>query len=193
MDIRTCILEAATKVYGALGYRGATTRRIAQEAGVNELTLFRHFGSKEALIHEAVRCCGPEAKLIPLPDEPVDPYAELLAWASTHHATIRKHGALIRTTLAEIDEHPELISPNDPYALAYEQLAGYVRALQRQGRADAAVEPLCVAAMLLNALLLNGIMRDVMPQMMGPDPDSHVDQFVRNFLRAVGAPVPAHT
>ena len=32
------------------GKRGATTREIADVAGVNEATLFRHFGTKEALI-----------------------------------------------------------------------------------------------------------------------------------------------
>ena len=37
------ILEAAARLYGEHGFRGTTTRRIAQEAGVNEVTLFRQF------------------------------------------------------------------------------------------------------------------------------------------------------
>ena len=47
MDVREQLLEAAVKVFAIAGFRGATTRRIAQEAGVNEVTLFRQFGSKE--------------------------------------------------------------------------------------------------------------------------------------------------
>jgi len=47
------ILEAAARVYSKHGFRGATTRLIAAEAGVNEVTLFRTFGSKGALL-EAV-------------------------------------------------------------------------------------------------------------------------------------------
>ena len=54
MDVREQLLEAALKVFADAGFRGATTRRIAQEAGVNEVTLFRQFGSKEGLILEAV-------------------------------------------------------------------------------------------------------------------------------------------
>ena len=53
MDIRDRILEAAKKVYAQHGFRGATTRLIAIEAGVNEVTLFRQFKSKTALINEA--------------------------------------------------------------------------------------------------------------------------------------------
>ena len=49
MDIRDRILDAAKKIYAQHGFRGATTRLIAIEAGVNEVTLFRTFGSKAAL------------------------------------------------------------------------------------------------------------------------------------------------
>lgn len=34
--------------------RGATTRRIAERAGVNEVTMFRRFGIKSALIRAAI-------------------------------------------------------------------------------------------------------------------------------------------
>lgn len=193
MDIRTRILEAATKVYAEVGYRGATTRRIAAEAGCNELTLFRHFGSKEALIHEAVACCGPESKLIPLPEVPVDPYAEIREWAWQHFAQLRQHQSLIRTTIGELEEHPDLVRPSDPYALAYEQLAGYVAKLQADGRAEADADPLSAAATLLNALILNAIMRDLLPAMIPNEPEFHVDQLVRHFLRGIGASVPART
>ena len=53
-DIRERILDAATRVYTEAGFRGTTTRRVAQEADVNEVTLFRHFGTKEALIKAAL-------------------------------------------------------------------------------------------------------------------------------------------
>jgi AcrR family transcriptional regulator len=53
MVSRERILDAAARVYSKHGFRGATTRLIAAEAGVNEVTLFRTFGSKGALL-EAV-------------------------------------------------------------------------------------------------------------------------------------------
>ena len=49
MEIRDRILEAAKRVYAKHGFRGATTRLIAIEADVNEVTIFRTFGSKAAL------------------------------------------------------------------------------------------------------------------------------------------------
>src|SRR5215469_7748101 len=49
-ETRERILTAAREVIARKGKRGATTREIAEVAGVNEATLFRHFGTKEALI-----------------------------------------------------------------------------------------------------------------------------------------------
>lgn len=49
-DTRERILAAAREVIAKKGKRGATTREIADVAGVNEATLFRHFGNKAALI-----------------------------------------------------------------------------------------------------------------------------------------------
>ena len=190
MDFKQRILEAAAKVYAEVGYRGATTRRIAAMAGCNELTLFRHFGSKATLIHEAVACCGPESVLYPLPDEPLDPHAEIRSWASMHFENIRKHAAMIRTTIGELEEHPELVRPSDPYALAYGQLAAYVGRLQASGRADTAIDPMAASALLLNTLLLNGIMRDVMPALITNPPELDLDNFVRLFLRGIGAQMP---
>ena len=43
------IFDATIALVSEKGYLGATTREIARRAGVTELTLFRHFGSKENL------------------------------------------------------------------------------------------------------------------------------------------------
>ena len=58
-ETRERILSAAREVIGRKGKRGATTREIADVAGVNEATLFRHFGTKEALlVATAQHFCG---------------------------------------------------------------------------------------------------------------------------------------
>ena len=43
------ILDAALKVFAEKGYRGATTRAIAAEAGVDNSTVFRNFKTKKNL------------------------------------------------------------------------------------------------------------------------------------------------
>src|SRR6516162_10526649 len=47
---RERILDAAARTFSIEGIQGATTRQIAREASVNEVTLFRHFKSKEQLL-----------------------------------------------------------------------------------------------------------------------------------------------
>ncbi|WP_333788186.1 TetR/AcrR family transcriptional regulator [Methanomethylovorans sp.] len=54
MDAEQRILNAALKVFASEGYIGATTRRIAKEANVAEVTLFRKFRSKENLLREVL-------------------------------------------------------------------------------------------------------------------------------------------
>jgi len=49
-DTSRKIIAAAMQLFGQVGYTRATTRLIADAAGVNEVTLFRHFGSKKNLL-----------------------------------------------------------------------------------------------------------------------------------------------
>jgi len=46
------ILDAAIILFAEKGFSATTTRQIAQAAGVNEVTLFRHFRSKQELFHK---------------------------------------------------------------------------------------------------------------------------------------------
>lgn len=52
-DTATSILSAARDLFAEKGFHNISTRLIARKAGVNEVTLFRHFGTKTAL-YEAV-------------------------------------------------------------------------------------------------------------------------------------------
>src|SRR5947209_20557385 len=70
VNTRDGILNAACGVFAQHGFRGSTTRRIADAAGVNEITLFRQFGSKEALIREAMQHLTQSANLVTLPQIP---------------------------------------------------------------------------------------------------------------------------
>src|SRR3954451_7648452 len=117
MSVRDELLSAAARVYAEAGYRGATTRRIATQAGVNEITLFRHFGSKDALIQEAITRAGSAIESQALPELPRDPARELRDWAKAHIAALRKRRSLIRMCMGEMEEHPGIFSAeNSPPA-----------------------------------------------------------------------------
>jgi AcrR family transcriptional regulator len=51
-ETRERIMAAARQLMAQKGYKGATTRKISELAGVNEVTIFRHFKSKDALFEE---------------------------------------------------------------------------------------------------------------------------------------------
>jgi AcrR family transcriptional regulator len=52
---RQRLLDAATETLNRRGIQGATTREIARRAGVHEVTLFRHFKSKEQLLRAILK------------------------------------------------------------------------------------------------------------------------------------------
>jgi AcrR family transcriptional regulator len=54
MQTRDRILETALRLFSEKGYLGATTKEIARESGIAEVTLFRHFPSKEKLFEEVI-------------------------------------------------------------------------------------------------------------------------------------------
>lgn len=53
-DTHLRLLTATRALLAQKGRRGTTTREIADLAGLNEATLFRHFGSKDALVEACV-------------------------------------------------------------------------------------------------------------------------------------------
>ena len=48
------IVDAATELFALQGFRGTTTRQIADTARVNEAIIFRHFGRKEGLYRAVI-------------------------------------------------------------------------------------------------------------------------------------------
>ncbi len=56
-DRKDAILAAATPVFARLGRTGATTKIIAQAAGVSEALLYKHFPAKDALYTQLEQHC----------------------------------------------------------------------------------------------------------------------------------------
>lgn len=188
MEHREKILKAAARVYSEVGFRGATTRRIAQEAGVNEVTLFRHFGNKAVLLHEAVHAAGVFPPAPELPAEPGDARRELREWAVAHYRDLEGKRALIRTCFGECAEHPGIIPPEDNSARrSTESLARYLGSLQRQGLVRKDLSLQTAAAMLTGVLFADAMGRDILPELFEHDADTSIAHYLDLFLRAIRA------
>jgi AcrR family transcriptional regulator len=191
--VRERLLDAAARVYAETGYRGATTRRIAQEAGVNEITLFRHFGSKTTLILEAVRQVSLRTDCATLPTTPCDPATELRDWVREELAHLTKMRSIIRTSLGEIEERPEIIpligkKPRDVIL----GLSSYLEQLQREGRASPDFDARTAALSFFGSLFADAMGRDVMPELYHEALEESADRYANLFLRAIGVvPEPA--
>jgi AcrR family transcriptional regulator len=188
MELRDRILQAAATLYAETGYRGATTRRIAERAGVNEITLFRHFGSKTRLLHEAVKCAGAVTNLCELPARPSDPRAELLEWALLTHRGLYCHASLIRTAMAEIEERPEFMpQERSPTMCAGISLRRYLQQLQDLGRIRPGVDLDAATTMFLGTLFTDALSREILSKLYPKTPEQSVEHYVDLFLHAVGA------
>jgi AcrR family transcriptional regulator len=106
---RLRILVAAREVYAEKGTRGTTTREVADRAGVNEATLFRHFGTKSQLLSEMHEHFSADPTLPSLLEEVralprIDDQLFRIGVATI--AAIRQREDLIRVTMAESISDP---------------------------------------------------------------------------------------
>jgi AcrR family transcriptional regulator len=186
-EIRTRILVAAARVYAQYGFRGATTRLIATEAGVNEVTLFRTFGSKAQLLQEMLQAQVTGSTAPTLSTDLSDPQREITAWCAMTLDYLRGHAHLIRKTIAEAEERPEAAcqaceGPNSAGA----SLVLYVERLREEGLADADADVDVAVSMFMSAMFGDALYRDIMPNAFPQPAEQAPAKYVHTFLRAVG-------
>ncbi len=185
---RQRLLEAAMRVFAESGFRGATTRKIAETAGVNEVTLFRQFKSKSALINEAAEMYARQRSEHDLPIHPVSPQEELAEWCATHLRLMRERRDVIRKCMAEVVEHPQMAEcMRKGPDVVHEQLRRYATALGRKHRLKLSADEMNVACMMLQGSLFADVMgRDVMPELFPRPLREAGAQYARAFLRLLG-------
>jgi AcrR family transcriptional regulator len=143
-DRRARILAATRQLYASYGSRGTTTREVADRAGVNEATLFRHFGTKTQLLAAMVDRYASH-----------DVFPEIMARVATlttideqlrelAHATIavmKDREDIIRVSLAEEISNPESMqsawrAPVEARKIFVEWFDERIRAGDLRGDAD---------------------------------------------------------
>jgi AcrR family transcriptional regulator len=189
MKRRDEILAAAAHVFAQHGFRGSTTRRIADTAGVNEITLFRQFGSKEELIRQAMQYCSQFVGFTPLPDVAVDPDKELTAWSESYIRYLRLQSSMIRKTMSEIEERPEMseMASTVPRK-ASADLCRYLTGLKRQGFIAEKFDAKTAAAMLMGSIFADAVGRDMMSDVYPPE-EKAAQMYTRLLLKGIGVEI----
>src|SRR5947207_8968789 len=88
---RDRILTAASDLFYRHGIRAVGVEAIAEAAGTNKMTLYRHFDSKDALVAEYLRCLAAEAGRFwddLAAAHPGDPRAQLRGWLAAMEAHV---------------------------------------------------------------------------------------------------------
>ena len=192
LPTRQRLLDAAFHVCSERGLHGATTREIADVAHVNEVTLFRHFGSKEKLIaalFQRAVVAQVESFSETEPDAN-DLQRDLTRYARRYDELLMANEALIRTLIGEARRHPEearqvICEAAKPMR---ERLMNYLRAAQKAGsvRQDLEISPAIDA---FTGMLLGGMLRrTAFAQLLDYSPADYVTTVVELFLRAIAAP-----
>jgi AcrR family transcriptional regulator len=111
---RERILAAARELLFCHGIRAVGVDAIAEAAGTNKMTLYRHFASKDELVAECLRQAAQEADSCWArfgAAHPGDPLAQLRAWLAEmadHLANADERGCALANAAVELPEkdHP---------------------------------------------------------------------------------------
>ncbi|MFV4913689.1 TetR/AcrR family transcriptional regulator [Microbacterium lacticum] len=192
---RRKLLEAAEEVFASLGYHEASIVKITERAGIGLGTFYLYFDSKQQIFEELVvdlnrRVRHSMAEAMAGADNRID--AERAGFEGFFRFTAA-HPALYR-----IVREAEFVSP-DMLRLHYTRIVeGYeagLRAAQRDGDVDAALDPEVTAWALMGAGELIG-MRFLLwerdgagrsPEAMPDEIIDHMMRFIRNALAVRGA------
>jgi|SRR5690625_166433 len=110
MSTRDKVIEAAVELVNEKGYKGATTKAIANRAGVNEVTIFRHFGNKKGIVEAAVEKYAFAEPLFDYFSDHIiwDIEKDLKMLAKQYQVLLHEKQFLILLSLKEANQFPEL-------------------------------------------------------------------------------------
>ena len=199
-DTHRRLLEAATRVFARSGLEGATTREIAREAGVNEVTLFRHFQSKENLLSAVLQRTfdAQEDASRGDPEDPARPArvpgpedfrAGLRRYALNYQELLQRNMLLVRTLIGEIHRHVEHEKQvlRGIFAPLKADLITLIREARVRGVVRADVDPL-IAADLLGSMIFLEVLRRTSPFTPEYPTQTYLESALDVFARGIEQP-----
>lgn len=192
---RASILDAAKRLFVELGYQGVSMDQIAAAAGVSKLTVYSHFGDKEALFTAAIAAkCGevlPDDLFVRPPEGPLREQLRAIGHAFFRLITSQEAVSMqrmISTPGSAEHELRELFWEAGPRRIQ-EVFAGFLRARVDAGQLRIDDVPLAASQFFA---LLKGDMHQMLVCGLCPghSPEAverHIDATVDFFLRAYAA------
>lgn len=185
------LLKAAVEVFATKGYVGATTREIAQIAEVSEVTLFRHFQSKEQLLRavaQHITALRTES-FIHQDEWTYDLRRDLLHYAKLQDDMLEEYEALFRMFIGEAHRHPteavEVLQQS--FLPLREQLISYLKTCIERGSVRPGVD-LPLAVDQISGMLLSGmIRRHVSPVERGYSRQQYIEGCVDLLVQGLSA------
>ena len=186
---RTRLIEAASQVFASLGVQGATTREIARVAGVNEVTLFRHFASKEQLLGAVIEnAFALQTEALAHPKVwTQDLKIDLTQYAYLYNSMLEAQEDLIRTFIGEAKRHPEAARQviQEAAKPLGEKLVAYLQSSQRQGTVRVDLDPFAAVDMFTGMLLSGMLVRSAKFNQGSYSCEDYIETCVNIFVRGI--------
>ena len=187
---RRRLVRATQDAIRELGLPGATAREITGRAGANLAAIPYHFGSKDALVTEALiadahTIVDPVLELLASDRPPVDRALEAAALLNQRFDSERDRVPALLTAIARAPHSPEAANGLAAlWAAVRIRVAEDLRALVDTGHVPAWVEPDAMAALIL--AVVSGVVVASVADPDGPSHDAVGAQFL-GLLMAVAA------
>jgi AcrR family transcriptional regulator len=184
-DTRQRIIQGAVRLFAEQGYAGATTRAIAEAAGVNEVTLFRHFGNKKNLMQAVIEQFSTLSGLSAAFDGQLSgDCREDLFKLGLHFLEQRKAVLMALCAAERMPEIREIVAR--PPILQRQMLSQYLQQQIERGKVRELPNPELAAQAFFGMLFEYAISYELYPESPQAMPDQVVAQFVDIFVRGIG-------
>jgi len=136
LDSKDKLMLAAIDLMADRGYKGVSTKEIAAAAGVSEMTLFRHFGSKQNLLEQAVDRYYYTAEMTKIFEEKVvwELRTDLLLISRMYQESMDRNRKMIRIVLKEDELSGIRMKAQKHPQMLLELLTNYFTEMQARGK-----------------------------------------------------------
>ena len=193
---RKQILRVAIKLFSQNGFSGTTTKQIAQEAGVSEAMVFRHFETKRELYHAILdhkACEGGNPNpcewagdaLAAKDDERF--FYQLILNALNHHEEDPEFMRLLFHSALEGHELAEIFVEENIVPL-YEFMTGYIAERQKDGAIRADLNPRVIIRAFVGMMIhhsLNNSLWDKKRRLLDISNEEAASAFVEILLNGI--------